>query len=183
MSKKKLIIIGLATLVLVNMFDVFESAPVPGALLNALLIVAIAALAYLLRTEGLNSDDSEISEIPDGELVPEENLPNKAAEEIEKKEFAICYKCKNFKNLEPAGPRKNIWYNHLCMAIELPKEKDPVTGKVMHYSYNDLGGKYYADRAERFPHCRTTNKDGSCGYYEKKRNRIAKIIRLTGSPA
>jgi len=52
MSKKKLIIIGLATLVLVNMFDVFESAPVPGALLNALLIVAIAALAYLLRTEG-----------------------------------------------------------------------------------------------------------------------------------
>jgi len=29
-----------------------------------------------------------------------------------------CFGCKNFMNLEPQGPRKGAWYNHVCIVSE-----------------------------------------------------------------
>ncbi len=75
-------------------------------------------------------------------------------------DITICAKCIHFKNLEPSGPRKDVWYNHLCKASKRMLTIDPVTGRNMYAGTNSLGGQYFA--GEQFLNCRDINTDGNC---------------------
>lgn len=77
----------------------------------------------------------------------------------------ICYDCINFHNLEPFGPYRDIWYNHLCKANPLPIKINPVTGAAQSVSQNDLGRTVYSDR--NFGFCRDVNK-GECENFQSK---------------
>ena len=78
--------------------------------------------------------------------------------------FTICKQCKHFHNIEPTGPRKDIWYNHYCKAVDLPTAQDPLDGVVKPFSQNDLGRTIFLD--EPYPHCRDIN-DGNCKAFEQ----------------
>ncbi len=78
-------------------------------------------------------------------------------------EMTICVDCKHFRNQEPSGPRRDVWYNHFCAASPLPKGQDPVTGKVQQVTSNDLGTQGYTD--DEFYHCRDMN-GGKCSKWE-----------------
>lgn len=84
---------------------------------------------------------------------------------IQNKEATICVKCRHHVNIEPSGPRSNVWYNHLCSHPEnfLKKTIDLVTGEVKYASKNDLGSKDLSE--EQRPRCRDVN-DGECQHYE-----------------
>lgn len=73
--------------------------------------------------------------------------------------MTVCYECVSFKNLEPSSPRKDVWYNHLCLANPLPTEIDPVDGEEKPCTINDLGRKVFVDN--RYKYCRDCN-DGNC---------------------
>ena len=74
---------------------------------------------------------------------------------------AICVDCEHF---EQDG--RPIWYNQRCRASELPKGRDPVSGKICHWGVNDLGTKYPSDSP--FKYCRNVNIDGGCHLFKKK---------------
>lgn len=76
-----------------------------------------------------------------------------------------CYTCQHFKNSEPNGPRKDMWYNHLCKAAPLDVTINPVTGEACCKSRNDLGQEYYTN--QMFEYCREINK-GDCSLWIAK---------------
>lgn len=76
--------------------------------------------------------------------------------------MTICTQCVHFRNLEPGSPREDCWYNHLCLAVRLPKGMDPYDGKLKPYRHNDLGKKYFAD--EEYEYCERIN-DGNCKFF------------------
>ena len=77
----------------------------------------------------------------------------------------ICYQCKFFHNEEPTGPRKDVWYNHVCKASPLPIDMNPVTGEMQARTCNDLGQVIHTNRTFEF--CRNINK-GDCELFEPK---------------
>lgn len=68
--------------------------------------------------------------------------------------ITICIRCQNFRNLEPTGPRKDVWYNHLCTASPLPKVIDPYDGRLKHED-------------QPFAFCRDIN-NGSCPLFDPR---------------
>ena len=79
----------------------------------------------------------------------------------------ICYECQHFHNAGAEGPRKDIWYNHLCKANPLEIGINPVTGKAQSVSKNDLGNTVYSYR--NFAYCRNINKVGNCPDFAPKK--------------
>lgn len=77
--------------------------------------------------------------------------------------MTICANCKHFINKEPGTPRSNVWYNHLCGAVELPTKIDPVDGQEKHYSKNDLDQEHFTDNTHQY--CRKIN-DGHCRHFD-----------------
>ena len=69
---------------------------------------------------------------------------------------AICFKCRNFKNLDRFGYGWDIWYNHICLASEKRNEESPVTGTRSRYI------------EDRFKACRDVNEDGDCKLYDPR---------------
>ena len=68
--------------------------------------------------------------------------------------MTICFECRFFHNKEPNSPRKNVWYNHQCIASPLSKSINPVTG-------------YYTDVS--FKYCRNVNTDGQCSKFKESK--------------
>lgn len=77
----------------------------------------------------------------------------------------ICVECASFKNLDPNSPRKDIWYNHICLANSFPKKINPVNGQLTPYTVNDLGKECFTDKEYRY--CRDCN-DGKCKQFKYK---------------
>jgi len=77
--------------------------------------------------------------------------------------FTICTECEHFVNKEPDTHRKDIWYNHFCLAHPLPIEIDPYDGKPKSASHNSLGMKHFTDRP--LGYCRDFNH-GDCKEFE-----------------
>ena len=75
----------------------------------------------------------------------------------------ICYKCKNFRNLEPTGPRKDMWYNHVCVASSKPNIFDPVTGKNSSDSI---------ELTDLYHFCRSVNKGECLKYLSPKGEKV-----------
>jgi len=80
-------------------------------------------------------------------------------------QMTICYNCRHFTNLEPDSVRADIWYNHICKAHPLELGVNPVTGKAMAISTNDLGQQTYGNIM--FDYCRNHNT-GSCPAFQPK---------------
>lgn len=38
-----------------------------------------------------------------------------------------CFRCEHFKNLETSGPRRGVWYNHICRYVKNNKPHDDLT--------------------------------------------------------
>ena len=72
----------------------------------------------------------------------------------------ICVKCKYF-----IRGTRDAWYDQQCRAVTRPLGIDPVTGRKLYYTQNDLGRTYFG--ADEHPHCRDVNDDGDCSLYEK----------------
>lgn len=72
----------------------------------------------------------------------------------------ICLKCKYHKG------KGDMWYDHFCTHPDVrhTKEQDPVTGKMLYASKNDLGRVVLNE--EEYPYCRDINH-GNCPYFKK----------------
>lgn len=79
--------------------------------------------------------------------------------------ITICTQCIHFLNLEPTGPRAEVWYNHICRASPLPRIIDPYDGQEKSYRINDLGQQHFSDK--EFDYCQEINK-GDCPKFEAK---------------
>ncbi len=75
----------------------------------------------------------------------------------------ICVNCRHHRYKNPYAPE--VWYNHLCAAVELEATVDPVTGAAGFLDKNDLGRTYITE--DRYALCRDINH-GNCEYYQKK---------------
>jgi hypothetical protein len=73
----------------------------------------------------------------------------------------ICVQCKH---LILCGDSKSDW-SYLCKKAERIRSIDPVTGKTMYSTKNDLGHEYFTE--SKYDFCRNVNK-GNCKDFEKK---------------
>lgn len=85
-------------------------------------------------------------------------------------DITVCVKCKHHCNTHDgseAGPSSDSWFYHICTHPELehPTGVDPVTGKTMHFTQNDMGRSYFCD--DPHPYCQNVN-DGSCKHFERR---------------
>ena len=71
--------------------------------------------------------------------------------------YTICIDCRFHRFHEGLG--------HFCIAQELPKVFDYVTGEEYHAEVNDLGGVYRA--ITKYPMCLKINTDGNCHLYSE----------------
>lgn len=78
-------------------------------------------------------------------------------------EITVCVKCANFLNKDPHSARKDVWYNHMCMAAKRTRVVDPYDGKIRYAGTNDLGGEYLTN--EKYLNCRDVN-NGRCQYFK-----------------
>jgi hypothetical protein len=80
-------------------------------------------------------------------------------------ETTVCTQCKNFMNLEPTSPRKDVWYNHLCKTSPLPTKTDPYDGKKKPFASNSIGNEFFLEEKEGFKFCRDVN-NGRCSKFQ-----------------
>ena len=73
----------------------------------------------------------------------------------------LCVKCKHF-----LGQIDAAWYDQRCEASPNPIAIDPVTGRELPYSMNDLGRVSFG--ASTHMACRDVNT-GECGLFEDGR--------------
>ena len=77
----------------------------------------------------------------------------------------VCTQCEHFRNLEPRGARRHVWYNHICRAFPRSKVVDPYDGKMRYTASNDMGRVTTSDQEHDY--CRDHN-DGKCPAFKQR---------------
>ena len=67
-------------------------------------------------------------------------------------EYTACKDCKHFRNLAIGRKGKDIWYNHICMAVPPAK----------HFN------SYFGKMEEEPKYCRDINTEGKCKDFIKR---------------